>query len=124
MFRRALSDTRAMMRDVLDRSILVAAAIAVAAIGSAALTHADPTCPPGGCPYGGAHSPSYRDGYKAEHDYYATPQNHEYLANEIKQGYSIGQVCQLEVGGGPQPANLADWLSGCADALHDLGFKS
>jgi hypothetical protein len=53
----------------------------------------------------------------------STPQNHAYLANEMKQGYTAGLACQVEVGGGPPPANLADWLAGCTDALHDLGFK-
>ncbi len=120
-----------MMRDVFDRSIL-AAAVAIAALGLAPLVHADPPqCPATGCPHGPANSPpsanvnspSYKDGYKSEHDYYATPQNHAYLASEMKGGYTAMLACQVEVGGGPPPANMGDWLAGCVDALHDLGFK-
>jgi len=29
----------------------------------------------------------------------------------------------VEMSGGSPPANPADWISGCVDALHDLGFK-
>jgi hypothetical protein len=114
-----------MMRHMFDRSILLATAAATAAIGLASPAGADPQCQPGPCTHGpaAAHGPSYQDGYKAEHDYYSTPQNHAYLANEMKQGYTTGLACQVEVGGGPPPANLADWLAGCTDALHDLGFK-
>jgi hypothetical protein len=115
-----------MMRHMIDRlgnAILVAAAIVTAGLGSAAPAGADPGCPPSGCPHGHAHSPSYQDGYKSEHDYYSTPQNHEYLKSEMKQGYNTALACQVEVGGGAPPANLADWLSGCVDALHDLGFQ-
>jgi hypothetical protein len=113
-----------MMRDVLDRSILAAAAIAVAAIGSAALAHADPDCPAGRCTHGPSHSPSYQNGYSAEHDYYSIPRNHEYLKSEMGQGgYTAALACQVELGGGPQPPSVTDWLSGCVDALHDLGFK-
>ncbi len=115
-----------MMPDMFDRlgyALLVAAPIAVAALGAATPAGADPACPPSGCPHGQAHSPSYQDGYKAEHDYFSTPQNHAYLATEMRQGYTAGLACQVEVGGGPPPANMADWLAGCVDALHDLGFK-
>jgi hypothetical protein len=115
-----------MMRHMIDRlgsAFLVAAAMATAALGAGSPAEADPDCPPSGCPHGRAHSPSYQDGYKSEHDYYSTPAAHEFLKNEMKQGYNTGLVCQLEVTGGPQPANLGDWLAGCADALHDLGFK-
>jgi hypothetical protein len=115
-----------MMRHMIDRlsnAILVAAAIATAGLGAAPPAGADPACPPSGCPHGPAHSPSYQDGYKSEHDFYSTPANHEFLKSEMQQGYNTGLACQVEVGGGPQPPNLADWLSGCVDALHDLGFK-
>jgi hypothetical protein len=126
-----------MMRDVFDRSIL-AAAVAMAALGMAPLVHADPPqCPASGCPHlpantpppanvppsANINSPSYKDGYKSEHDYYATPQNHAYLASEMKGGYTAMLACQVEVGGGSPPANMGDWLAGCVDALHDLGFK-
>jgi hypothetical protein len=104
-----------MMRDVFHRSVLAAAAIATVVIGSASLAYADPQTH--------GHSPSYQSGYSAEHDFYSIPQNHEYLKSEMSGGYNTGLVCQLEVEGGPTPANLADWLSGCVDALHDLGFK-
>jgi hypothetical protein len=89
----------------------------------AAPASADPQCPAAGCPHGPANTPSYKDGYKTEHDYFSSPQNHAYLASEMTQGYNSGMVCQVEVGGGPAPANLTDWLSGCVDALHDLGFR-
>lgn len=95
------------------RAILVAASIAMAAIGSAPLAGAAPT----------SQSPSYLDGYNSEHDFYSIPKNRTFLKNEMQQGYNTGLVCQLEVNGGPQPANLNDWLRGCVDALHDLGFK-
>jgi hypothetical protein len=105
-----------MMRDVFERSILAAAAIATAMIGSASLVHADPQTH--------GHSPSYQDGYNTEHDYYAMPQNHEYLKSEMRQGgYTAALACQVELSGGPQPASVTDWISGCVDALHDLGFK-
>jgi hypothetical protein len=123
--------TREIMRDMFDRSFL-AAAIAIAALGLAAPVHADPPCPASGCPHGPANnpppsanvnSPSYKDGYKSEHDYFATPQNHAYLASEMKSGYTAAMACQVEIGGGSPPTNQNDWLSGCIDALHDLGFK-
>jgi hypothetical protein len=41
----------------------------------------------------------------------------------MKQGYDTGSACRLEMGGGPPPANPNDWIRGCIDALHDLGFK-
>lgn len=117
-----------------DRSILVASAVAVTALGLAPLTHADPPqCPTSGCPHGPAappapppanvNSPSYKDGYKTEHDYFSTPQNHAYLASEMRSGYTVALACQVEVKGGSAPPNLNDWLAGCADALHDLGFR-
>jgi hypothetical protein len=132
------TDTREMMRDMFDRLILTAAAVAIAALGLAAPVHADPQCPSTGCPHGPANnapgpannppsanvnSPSYKDGYKTEHDYFATPQNHAYLASEMKGGYTATLACQVEMGGGSPPANENDWLGGCIDALHDLGFK-
>lgn len=123
-----------MMAVMFDRSIFAAVAIAFAMIGPAPIAHADPPkCPASGCPHGTAaapappsanvNSPSYKDGYKVEHDYFAIPQNHAYLASEMKSGYTVMLACQVEVKGGPEPANLNDWLAGCADALHDLGFK-
>jgi hypothetical protein len=119
------------MRDVFDRSIFVAAAIAIAAIGPASPAYADPQCPASGCPHGpsnnppsaNVNSPSYKDGYKTEHDYYSTPQNHAYLKSEMKNGYNTALVCQTEMNGGALPPNPVDWISGCVDALHDLGFK-
>ena len=119
-----------MMRDMFERSLL-AAAIAVTAIGMASPAHADPPCPATGCPHGpvnsppsaNINSPSYKDGYKTEHDYFSTPQNHQYLKSEMQNGYTAATACQAEIGGGPPPANPADWISGCVDALHDLGFK-
>jgi hypothetical protein len=124
MFHHALSDKRAMMRDVFDRFILAVAAIATAMIGSASLANADPECPSGSCTHGASHSPSYQNGYSSEHDFYSIPKNHEYLKNEMRQdGYNAGLVCQVELNGGPQPSSVTDWLSGCVDALHDLGFK-
>jgi hypothetical protein len=112
-----------MMRDVYDRLVFIAAAVAVAVVGPAPLAHADPQCPTTGCPHGPSNSPSYKDGYKSEHDYYSTPQNHAYLASEMSGGYNTALVCQTEIKGGAPPPNPADWISGCVDALHDLGFK-
>jgi hypothetical protein len=120
-----------MMRDMFDRSILTAAALAIAALSLAAPVHADPPCPASGCPHGPANnppsvnvnSPSYKDGYKSEHDYFSTPQNRAYLASEMKNGYTAATACQAELGGGAPPPNPTDWISGCVDALHDLGFK-
>ena len=119
-----------MMRDMFERSFLAAAALAATVIGPAPLAHADPQCPASGCPHGPANpppanvnSPSYKDGYKSEHDYFSTPQNHSYLASEMNNGYSTALVCQTEIKGGAPPPNPADWISGCVDALHDLGFK-
>lgn len=114
------------------RSTLTAAAvIALAATGPAPLAFADPQCPAAGCPHGpvnnppsaNVNSPSYKDGYKSEHDFYAIPQNHAYLNSEMKNGYNTALVCQTEMGGGPPPPSPTDWISGCVDALHDLGFK-
>jgi hypothetical protein len=101
------------MHDVFNRAILVAAAIATAAIGVASPVGAVPT----------GHSPSYQNGYDTEHAYYSIPQNHAFLKSEMQQGYDTGLVCRLELAGGAPPPNQADWLSGCVDALHDLGFK-
>jgi hypothetical protein len=112
-----------MMRDMFDRSILAATAVALAAAGLASPAHADPQCPASGCPHGPSNSPSYKDGYKTEHDYFSTPQNHAYLGSEMKNGYTAASACQVEMSGGSPPANPADWISGCVDALHDLGFK-
>jgi glucose/arabinose dehydrogenase len=126
---------------VMFHRVLVAAAIAVPALGVAPVALADPTqCPASGCPHGPANtapgtaappappaanvnSPSYKDGYKSEHDYFAIPQNHAYLASEMKSGYTAASACEVEVKGGSAPPNLNDWLAGCVDALHDLGFK-
>jgi len=98
---------------MLFRATLAAASIAVAAIGSAPLASADPS-----------HSPSYQDGYNTEHTFYSDPRNRNFLKNEMQQGgYDTSTVCRLEIGGGPQPPNQIDWMRGCMDALHDLGFK-
>jgi hypothetical protein len=112
-----------MMRSVFERSILTAAAIAIAAISPASPAYADPQCPSTGCSHGPSNSPSYLDGYKTEHDFYSTPQNHAYLNSEMKNGYTTALVCQTEIKGGAPPPSPADWISGCVDALHDLGFK-
>jgi hypothetical protein len=112
-----------MMRGVFNRSILAATAVAIAAAGLASPAHADPQCPASGCPHGPANTPSYKDGYKSEHDYFASPQNHEYLKSEMKNGYTAALACQVELSGGAPPASPTDWISGCVDALHDLGFK-
>jgi hypothetical protein len=105
-----------MIRGVFDRCILATAAIAIATIGSASPALADPQTP--------GHSPSYQNGYRTEHDFYAIPQNHEYLKSEMQQGgYTPALACQTELDGSPQPSSVTDWLSGCVDALHDLGFK-
>jgi hypothetical protein len=95
------------------RAILVAASIATAAIGTPALAGAAPA----------GSSPSYLDGYNSEHTFYSDPRNHNFLASEMKQGYDTGSVCRLEMSGGAAPPNPADWMRGCIDALHDLGFK-
>jgi hypothetical protein len=119
-----------MMRDMFERS-LFAAAIAVTAIGVASPAQADPPCPASGCPHGPVNSPpsanisspSYKDGYKTEHDYFSSPQNHAYLKSEMQNGYTAASACQAEITGGAPPANPTDWINGCIDALHDLGFK-
>jgi hypothetical protein len=95
------------------RAILVAASIATAAISSPSLAGAAPT----------GSSPSYLDGYNSEHSFYSDPRNHNFLKNEMQQGYDTGSVCRLEIGGGAPPPNPSDWIRGCIDALHDLGFK-
>lgn len=98
---------------MLFRATLVAVSLAAAAIGSASLAGAEP-----------ARSPSYQDGYNSEHTYYSDPRNRNFLKNTMQQaGYDTGAVCRLEISGGAQPPNPADWLSGCIDALHDLGIK-
>jgi hypothetical protein len=109
---------------MLFRANLVAASLAAAAIGSASLAGAGPDCTAGHCALAPANSPSYQDGYNTEHTFYSDPRNQNFLKNEMKQGgYGTDTVCRLEIGGGPQPPNPADWISGCIDALHDLGFK-
>jgi hypothetical protein len=123
MFRPAPTGVHGMMRDMFDRFILAATAVAIAAAGLASPAHADPQCPASGCPHGPGNSPSYKDGYKTEHDYFSTPQNHQYLKSEMQNGYTAASACQVEMGGGSPPPNPADWISGCVDALHDLGFK-
>jgi hypothetical protein len=136
------------MPDMLHRA-LIAAAIAVTTLGLTPVAHADPPpCPASGCPHGPAvnapgppaanapgpvaapgpppanvNSPSYKDAYKTEHDYFGNPRNHAYLASEMSTGYTAALACQVEVQGGTPPANLNDWIAGCIDALHDLGFK-
>ena len=100
------------MRDVYARSTLVAAAIATAAIGWATPAAAAPT----------GHSPSYQNGYDTEHQYYSTPRNHTFLLGEMKRGYDTTMVCKLEMDGGAPPPDPLDWMRGCVDALHDLGF--
>jgi hypothetical protein len=40
-----------------------------------------------------------------------------------QDGYDTALVCRLDMAGGPQPPNADDWMRGCIDALHDLGFK-
>ena len=41
----------------------------------------------------------------------------------MKNGYTAASACQAEIQGGAPPANPTDWINGCVDALHDLGFK-
>jgi hypothetical protein len=41
----------------------------------------------------------------------------------MQQGYDTELVCRLEITGGPQPSDEAEWMRGCIDALHDLAFK-
>ena len=124
MFRRGPTGTHEMMRDMFNRSILAATAVVVtAAAGLASPAHADPQCPASGCPHGPANTPSYKDGYKTEHDYFAIPQNHQYLKSEMRNGYTAESACQAEITGGAPPPNPTDWINGCVDALHDLGFR-
>jgi hypothetical protein len=101
-----------MMCVMFARAILVAAAITAAAVGSASSAGAAPT----------GHSPSYQNGYDTEHQYYSTPQNHTFLKGEMQQGYNTAMVCRLELEGGAPPPDATDWMRGCMDALHDLGF--
>jgi hypothetical protein len=110
---------------MLFRATLVAASIATAATSSASPASAGPGCTAGHCALAPvAHSPSYQDGYNSEHDFYSIPKNGTFLKNEMQQGgYDTATVCRLEIKGGPEPPNPADWMSGCIDALHDLGFK-
>jgi hypothetical protein len=106
------------------RVTLMAASIVMAAIGSASLAGADPQCASGHCAAAPGQSPSYQDGYNSEHGFYSDPRNGNFLKNEMQQGgYDTGTVCQVEIRGGAQPPNQNDWLRGCIDALHDLGFK-
>jgi hypothetical protein len=108
---------------MLFRAVLIASAIATAAIGCASVASAGPDCPSGHCALAPGHSPSYQDGYNSEHDYYSIPKNHTFLKNEMKQdSYDTTLVCRLDMAGGPQPPNVDDWMHGCIDALHDLGF--
>ena len=109
---------------MLLRATLVAASIATAGIVSASLANADPHCAAGQCVSVPGQSPSYRDGYDNEHSFYSLPRNHTFLKNEMQQdGYDTSLVCEREMAGGPQPPNPIDWIRGCIDALHDLGFK-
>jgi hypothetical protein len=103
-----------MMRNVYARSTLIAAAVAAAAAGLAS--------PAAASPGPGNHSPSYQNGYDSEHSYYAIPRNHTFLASEMRRGLDTVGVCQLELDGGAPPPDPADWMRGCIDALHDLGF--
>jgi hypothetical protein len=41
----------------------------------------------------------------------------------MKNGYTAASACQVEMNGGSPPPNPTDWINGCVDALHDLGFK-
>jgi hypothetical protein len=102
-----------MMRDVFGRALLVAAAIGAIAPAVSYQTA-------GAAPSG--HSPSYQNGYAAEHEYYSKPQNHTFLKSEMQQGYTTALVCRVELDGGAPPADPTDWIRGCMDALHDLGF--
>ncbi|MGB6209619.1 hypothetical protein [Mycobacterium sp.] len=109
---------------MLFRATLVVVSIVTAAIGSASLAGADPHCAAGQCGPAPGQTPSYQDGYNTEHAFYSQPRNGNFLKNEMQQaGYNAGMVCQLEMGGGPLPPNQNDWIRGCVDALHDLGFK-
>jgi hypothetical protein len=109
---------------MLVRATLVGAALATAAIGAASPASGGPQCPAGHCALAPTNSPSYQDGYNTEHDFYSIQRNRTFLKNEMQQdGYDTMQVCRLEMDGGPLPPNQIDWLRGCVDALHDLGFK-
>lgn len=109
---------------MLFRAVLVAAAIATAAMGSPSPANAEPTCPAGQCALAPAQSPSYQNGYNSEHEFYSIQRNRTFLKNQMQQyGYSTARVCQLEITGGAPPPDEKDWLQGCMDALHDLGFK-
>jgi hypothetical protein len=109
---------------MLFRAALVAVAIATAAVGAASPAGAGPRCPAGRCALAPAQSPSYQNGYNTEHEFYSIQRNRTFLKNEMQQdGYDTMGVCRLEMDGGPQPPNVNDWLRGCVDALHDLGFK-
>lgn len=120
------------MRDMFGRTVFTLA-LMTAAIGAAPAAGADPECPAAGCPHGpssvntppavNVNSLSYKDGYRSEHDYFAIPQNHAYLASEMKNGYTAATACQAELKGGTPPPSPTDWLAGCVDALHELGFK-
>ena len=90
---------------MLFRAALVAASIATAALSSASLASAGPECTAGHCALAPvAHSPSYQDGYKSEHDFYSIPKNGTFLKNEMQQdGYDTGTVCRLEMGRAATP---------------------
>lgn len=127
VIRLAAAPIRDIIGAVLIRALLVGALVAVGATIPSA--HADPPCPASGCPHGPAgppavnvNSPSYKDGYRTEHEYFAVPQNHAYLASEMKTGYTASLVCQVEMSGGSAPPSPDEWIAGCVAALHDLGF--
>src|ERR1700730_2208219 len=100
-----------MMRDMFDRSFLAATAVALVAAGMASPAYADPQCPASGCPHGPANSPSYKDGYKTENDYFSPPKNHQSLKSEMKTASPAASACQREMSGGPPPANSTDWIN-------------
>ena len=76
------------------RDVFTRALLVAAAI--AAIGSAASYQPAGAAPTG--HSPSYQN------------------------GYDTATVCRLELDGGAPPPNPTDWMRGCMDALHDLGF--
>ena len=110
---------------MLFRATLVAASIATAAISSAPLASAGPGCTAGHCALAPAHTARrIRTATTPSTIFTRFQRIAHFLKNEMQQGgYDTGMVCRLEIDGGPQPPNPADWMSGCIDALHDLGFK-
>jgi hypothetical protein len=108
---------------VFRAGLVVAATVALAAVGLPSPAGADPHCSAGQCAPAPNQTPSYRDGYNSEHSFYSEPRNRNFLKSEMQQGYNTGMVCQLEIGGGAPPPSPADWMRGCIDALHDLGFN-